>query len=39
MNGFVRLPPDLPAGEEELRLQAVRRYDILDTPRTARSTE
>jgi two-component sensor histidine kinase len=32
MNEFVPLPPDLPAGEEERRLQAVRRYDILDTP-------
>jgi two-component sensor histidine kinase len=31
-NNFAPLPPDLPAEEEERRLQAIRRYDILDTP-------
>ena len=32
MGKAVALPADLPAEEEERRLQALRRYDILDTP-------
>ena len=32
MNKAAMLPPELPAEEEERRLQVLRRYDILDTP-------